>query len=359
MNISYVNVEITERDLLTVVDDILNEYIDLKELSIDNINIDDSLSVQGRYKKGITVSFSAELIINGVKDNIININIKTIKVAKLYILNLLKNLILKIALKELKVIGISFKKENLYIDLNKLSKIIPYVNFEIKNLNTEAHKLKAQVENINYFKDKQVDTLESLKKNSKYDNAKGNNIDNEYVKYNNVYEENIKDKISTINNESKQEYNEGHINNINENINKKEDIYSCLKNKIEKSIPEKHKKIAEYALILPDLIALLIRLFKDKRVSVKTKVIVGGILTYLLSPIDILPDNIPVIGSVDDIAIAFFALDIIINQVPERIILENWQGEYDVIKIIKEGIGYISELVGKRSIIKLIKFINF
>ncbi|KYH34734.1 hypothetical protein CLTEP_13310 [Clostridium tepidiprofundi DSM 19306] len=359
MNISSVNVEITERDLLTIVDDVFNEYIDLKELSIDNINIGDSLSVQGRYKKGITVSFSAELIINGVDDNIISINIKTIKVAKLYILNSLKNLILKIALKDLNVIGISFKEGNLYIDLNKLSKIIPYVNFEIKKLDTEAHKLKAQVENINYFKDKQVDTLESLKKSSKCGTVKENNIENKYNKYNNVDEENLKDKISTINNEKEQEYKEECIDNIDENINKKEDIYSCLKNKIEESIPEKHKKIAEYALILPDLIALLIRLFKDKRVNIKTKVIVGGILTYLISPIDILPDNIPIIGSIDDIAIAFFALDMIINQVPEQIILENWQGEDDIIRIIKEGIGYISELVGKRRIIKLIRFINF
>jgi len=76
-------------------------------------------------------------------------------------------------------------------------------------------------------------------------------------------------------------------------------------------------------------------------------------LAYVASPIDIIPDFIPLIGHVDDVAIAFFGLNAIINEVPEEIILENWQGEDNIILIVREAVSYISKTVGSENVPKL------
>jgi len=96
------------------------------------------------------------------------------------------------------------------------------------------------------------------------------------------------------------------------------------------------------------------RLFKDKRVKLDVKIKVAGILAYLASPIDIMPDFIPMVGKVDDVAIAFFGLNSIINEIPEEIILQNWQGKENIIVTVREAVNYISVAVGSENVSKLL-----
>jgi uncharacterized membrane protein YkvA (DUF1232 family) len=62
-------------------------------------------------------------------------------------------------------------------------------------------------------------------------------------------------------------------------------------------------KISEYLFLLPDFFILVCRLAVDKRVPAKHKLKVAGIIAYLIMPIDIIPDFIPVIGYVDDLVL--------------------------------------------------------
>jgi uncharacterized membrane protein YkvA (DUF1232 family) len=48
--------------------------------------------------------------------------------------------------------------------------------------------------------------------------------------------------------------------------------------------------------------ALLLALL-DRRTPLFAKILGGGVLIYLISPIDIIPDFIPVVGWLDDLAI--------------------------------------------------------
>ncbi|MEW8957408.1 YkvA family protein, partial [Clostridium sp.] len=141
-------------------------------------------------------------------------------------------------------------------------------------------------------------------------------------------------------------------------INKTKDCYTEVKGYIEDKIPEKYDGIFKYALIIPDLIALLCRLLKDKRVSKKIKISVIISLAYVSSPFDILPDFIPFVGKLDDVAVIFFALNKIINNVDDIIILENWEGEDDIIKIIKDGLYYLNTLSGGERVDKIYNTID-
>ena len=90
-------------------------------------------------------------------------------------------------------------------------------------------------------------------------------------------------------------------------------------------------KLGEYVFLLPDFFILICRLAMDKRVPVKQKMIVAGIITYVMMPIDLIPDFIPVIGLVDDLVLVVLGLNLILNEIDPKILLDNWSGEGQVL----------------------------
>jgi uncharacterized membrane protein YkvA (DUF1232 family) len=61
------------------------------------------------------------------------------------------------------------------------------------------------------------------------------------------------------------------------------------------------------------------RLFFDQRVPIATKLIPVLALLYLLSPLDLVPDWIPVAGQLDDVAILLIALRVFVSLAPEGV----------------------------------------
>jgi uncharacterized membrane protein YkvA (DUF1232 family) len=60
--------------------------------------------------------------------------------------------------------------------------------------------------------------------------------------------------------------------------------------------------------LIPDLVRLVRSLVGDPATPRSVKVALAGLLVYLLSPIDLIPDFIPGLGSVDDLAVATLVL---------------------------------------------------
>ncbi|HVF54149.1 MAG TPA: YkvA family protein [Actinomycetota bacterium] len=94
-------------------------------------------------------------------------------------------------------------------------------------------------------------------------------------------------------------------------------------------------KLKEYALLAPRLVRLVWRLARDPRVPARSKAILVLLGGYLFSPVDIIPDFIPGVGQLDDLAIAAFALDHILNRVPDDVVKEHWDGDEDVLEIVR------------------------
>jgi uncharacterized membrane protein YkvA (DUF1232 family) len=112
---------------------------------------------------------------------------------------------------------------------------------------------------------------------------------------------------------------------------------------IERRGPEKTQsesldmtRLKEYALFAPRLVKLVFRLVRDKRVPARPKAILVMLGAYLASPIDLIPDFIPGLGYVDDLVLAAFALDQILNRVPDQVVREHWDGDEDVLQIVRE-----------------------
>ena len=95
-------------------------------------------------------------------------------------------------------------------------------------------------------------------------------------------------------------------------------------------------EMREYLLLVPRFVQLLWRLTRDPRVPARSKatlLLLGG---YLALPFDIIPDFIPVAGQMDDLMVIAFALDQMINRVPPEVVREHWDGDGDVLEIVKE-----------------------
>jgi uncharacterized membrane protein YkvA (DUF1232 family) len=93
--------------------------------------------------------------------------------------------------------------------------------------------------------------------------------------------------------------------------------------------------LKEYALIAPRLVKLLARLMRDPRVQPRSKAVLLVTLGYLVSPIDVIPDMVPGLGQVDDLVIAAFALDHLLNHIPDELLKEHWDGDEDVLELIQ------------------------
>ena len=76
------------------------------------------------------------------------------------------------------------------------------------------------------------------------------------------------------------------------------------------------KKVPTYA-------RLVWGLARDPRVPFQQKLVLGGMAAYLAFPIDIIPDFIPVIGELDDLAVLILGLDWFIKNAPEDVVEEH------------------------------------
>jgi uncharacterized membrane protein YkvA (DUF1232 family) len=74
---------------------------------------------------------------------------------------------------------------------------------------------------------------------------------------------------------------------------------------------------------LPTYIRLVWALLRDGRVPAQQKLILVGIGAYLIFPIDLIPDFVPVLGQLDDLAVVLLGLDLFIRSAPADIVEEH------------------------------------
>jgi uncharacterized membrane protein YkvA (DUF1232 family) len=94
--------------------------------------------------------------------------------------------------------------------------------------------------------------------------------------------------------------------------------------------------LKEYALLVPRLARLVWRLSRDPRVPARSKATLFIIAGYLVSPVDVVPDFIPGIGQLDDLVILAFALDQMLNRVPDEVVRDHWDGDEDVLEVVRQ-----------------------
>jgi len=85
--------------------------------------------------------------------------------------------------------------------------------------------------------------------------------------------------------------------------------------------------LRDLAAFIPDCVTTVRRLRRDPRVPRRAKiaVVIAGI--WVASPIDLIPEFLPIIGPLDDVVVVALALRYAARQVPRHVLLAAWPGE--------------------------------
>jgi uncharacterized membrane protein YkvA (DUF1232 family) len=81
------------------------------------------------------------------------------------------------------------------------------------------------------------------------------------------------------------------------------------------------------AAVLPACVTVMRRLHRDPRVPRSAKLAVAIAKLWVLSPIDLIPEFLPVIGPLDDVIVVALALRFAARRVPRDVLFEAWPAE--------------------------------
>jgi uncharacterized membrane protein YkvA (DUF1232 family) len=85
--------------------------------------------------------------------------------------------------------------------------------------------------------------------------------------------------------------------------------------------------LRELTRFVPDCMTAIARLRRDPRVPRRAKVAVVLAGLWVASPIDLIPEFVPVIGPLDDLVAVALALRYAARQVPRQVLLDAWPGD--------------------------------
>jgi uncharacterized membrane protein YkvA (DUF1232 family) len=91
--------------------------------------------------------------------------------------------------------------------------------------------------------------------------------------------------------------------------------------------------------VLPDLVRLLRRMAGDRSLPRGVRVRLWLLLGYLLLPVDVVPDVIPVVGYADDVVVVALALRSVVRAAGPEALVRHWPGT-------PEGLAVVRRLAG-------------
>jgi len=83
----------------------------------------------------------------------------------------------------------------------------------------------------------------------------------------------------------------------------------------------------ELATLIPNLLVLFKELLRDPRVTRGSKAWLWFAVVWLVSPIDLIPEFIPVLGPLDDAVVAALVLRHVLRRTGRAVLAEHWRGD--------------------------------
>ena len=89
--------------------------------------------------------------------------------------------------------------------------------------------------------------------------------------------------------------------------------------------------LKDLAGVLPACVTTARRLRRDPRVPRRVKLVVLGAGLWVLSPVDLIPEFLPVIGPLDDVVVVALALRYAARRIPREALQEAWPAEQRIL----------------------------
>ncbi len=110
----------------------------------------------------------------------------------------------------------------------------------------------------------------------------------------------------------------------------------------------KSQILQEGLLLVPNLAKLLFRLLLDRRVPGSRRLVMAVAGAYVALPIDVIPDAIPVLGTVDDLLVLACAVDYLLRVSPTEVVADHWDGSDEGLELVRGVAAWGVELIPDR-----------
>jgi uncharacterized membrane protein YkvA (DUF1232 family) len=97
--------------------------------------------------------------------------------------------------------------------------------------------------------------------------------------------------------------------------------------------------LRELLAVVPDVLRLLRSLVRDASVPTDVRVVVIGLIAWIVSPIDLIPEFIPVLGPIDDVVVAIVAMRYVRRRVGIPDLAARWEGTPDGFALLLRVVG--------------------
>lgn len=91
--------------------------------------------------------------------------------------------------------------------------------------------------------------------------------------------------------------------------------------------------------LIPDVLRLLRSVIGDRSAPPDVRLVLVGLLAWIISPIDLIPEFIPVLGPIDDVVVAVVAMRYVRRRVGIEDLRRRWTGTDDGFALLVRVIG--------------------
>lgn len=133
-------------------------------------------------------------------------------------------------------------------------------------------------------------------------------------------------------------------------MSRNDDFYKSLRRRVDTWLETgegRRFKWAEHLLVAPDVFHLLCRLSLDAGVPLRDKAVLATAIAYWVSPLDLLPEALlGVVGYGDDLALAAYVLNALVNRTSPDLVRRHWAGKGDVLEVVRRVLAAADGMVG-------------
>lgn len=110
----------------------------------------------------------------------------------------------------------------------------------------------------------------------------------------------------------------------------------------------RHVQTARVIFRLPTYARLVWGIERDPRTPIALKAMLAAALAYVIFPIDLVPDAVPIIGQADDLTVLLLVLDLFIQNAPAAVRSEHALRARDGTASLDEDLARLRTLLGTR-----------
>jgi uncharacterized membrane protein YkvA (DUF1232 family) len=97
--------------------------------------------------------------------------------------------------------------------------------------------------------------------------------------------------------------------------------------------------LPELLRVVPDVLRLVRDLLADRSTPAGVRLALVALLVWLISPIDLIPDFIPILGPLDDVVVAVLVLRYVRSRLGEAELRRRWRGSADGFALLTGVLG--------------------